>query len=221
MELDDLKAAWHDLDRKLAATQAALTRLQTDRTLDRTRSALRPLVWRLVWELLKLVAAVLLLGWYLSDNIHESRFAVPGLILHALAILAILSTVWQLVLVGRLDYSAPVVDIQKRLADLRTARCQTYFWVLALAPFIGVLILTVGVRGLFGGDLYAAVGLPFVLANVAFGVVFALVTVVVAKVWAARSPESRFRNWLVDGLVGGSLVRARKHAQEAAEFAAG
>lgn len=218
MELDDLKAAWHDLDRKLTATQAALSRLQTERTTDRTRTALRPLAWKLGWELLEGVAAAVLMGIYLGHNIDETRFAVPGLILHALAILSIISTVWQMVLLGRIDYSAPVVDIQKRLAELRAVRCRAWFWVLVLSPLLWVLLLVVAVRGVFGGDVYAACGVPFVLWNVVFGLVFSVAVWVVAMVWAAKMPVSAWREWLRDGLGGTSLTRAKTHLREAAAF---
>lgn len=220
MTLDDLKTAWAELDRKLTATQATVVRLQSERLTDRTKSALRFLPWQLTWELLEGVVAVALLGTYLANNIDETRFAVPGLILHALAILSIVSTVWQIVLLGRIDYSAPVVDIQKRLAGLRAARCRAWFWVLVLGPVVWVLLLIVGIRGLGGGDVYAACGMPFVLGNLAFGAVFTLVVWVVAKVWAAKRPVSAWREWLRDGLAGTSLTRAKRHLREAAEFAA-
>jgi F0F1-type ATP synthase assembly protein I len=220
MELDDLKAAWAELDRKLATTQAAVARLHAERTADRTKSALRLLPWQLVWELLEGVVAVVLVGMYLANNFGETRFAVPGLILHGLAILSIVSTVWQMVLLGRIDYSAPVVDIQRRLAALRAARCRAWFWVLVLAPLVWILLLIVGVKGLFGGDVYAACGLPFVLANLAFGAAVGLASWVVTKVWATKRPASAWREWLRDGLAGTSLTRAKRHLREAAEFAA-
>lgn len=220
MELDDLKTAWADLDRKLAATQATVVRLQTERVADRAKSALRLLPWQLVWELLEGIAAAVLMGMYLANNFDETRFAVPGLILHALAILSIITTVWQMVLLGRIDYTAPVVDIQKRLAHLRTARCWAWFWVLVLSPVVWILLLIVGIHGLGGGDVYAACGVPFVLGNLAFGAVFTLVVWVVAKVWSAKQPVSAWREWLQDGLAGTSLTRAKQHLREAAEFAA-
>jgi hypothetical protein len=220
MELDDLKAAWAELDRKLATTQAAVARLHAERTADRTRSALRPLPWQLAWELFEGIVAVVLMGVYLADHIGETRFAVPGLILHALAVMSIIATVWQMVLLGRVDFAAPVVDLQRQLARLRAARCRAWFWVLVLAPLVWILLLVVGVKGLFGGDVYAACGLPFVLANVAFGVVFTLIVWGVAKAWAGKQPASAWREWFTDGLAGTSLTRAKRHLREAAEFAA-
>lgn len=220
MDFDELKTAWAELDRKLAVTQAAVVRLQTERAADRTKSALRPLAWKLGWELLEGIVAVVLMGMYLANNFDETRFAVPGLILHALGVLSIISTVWQMRLLGRIDYSAPVVDIQRRLAELRAARCRAWFWVLVLSPVLWVLLLIVGIRGLGSGDVYAACGVPFVLGNLVFGAVFTLVVWVAAKVWATRRPVSAWREWLRDGLAGTSLTRAKRHLREAAEFAA-
>lgn len=219
MELDDLKAAWRELDHKVTATHAAVRHVRADQKLDRARSALRPLTWKLGWELLEGVAAAGLLGWYLAHHYQETRFAVPGLILHALAVLYVVSAVWQMMLVRRIDYAAPVVAIQKQLADLRAVRVRTWFWVLILSPLLWVLVLIVAVKGLLGADVYAG-GIPFVLSNVAFGAVFLLVAFGLARHWAAQSPASAWRNWLADGLAGGSLVRAKEHVREAARFAA-
>lgn len=219
MTLDDLKAAWADLDRKLTATQAAVHRLHTTHTLAGAKSSLRPLAWQLAWELLEGVAAAVLMGIYLANNFAETRFAVPGLILHALSILSIIATVRQVVLLRRLDYSAPVADIQARLADLRAFRLRVGLGVLLLAPFIwaaGVVVLLKAV----GVDVYDAFGWPWVAANFAFGVAFLVVAVAVVRTLADRFRGSRWLTSLADDLSGRSLARAAEHVRQAAEFTA-
>lgn len=218
MELDDLKVAWKELDRKVTATHSAVLNFQADQKLDRARTALRPLVWRLTWELLKMIAVAVLCGWYLADNYQETRFAVPGIVLHALAILSVISTVRQLEMVRRIDYSAPVISIQRQLAELRALRLRTYLAVLALAPLLWILVLIVVVKGVFGGDVYAAVGMPWVLANVGFGLAFVLAAVWVSRRWADRFRQSRFLSQLVDDLAGRSLATAMGHIADVAKF---
>jgi hypothetical protein len=218
MTLDELKTAWRELDRKVTAAHTTVLQFQAEQKLDRARSALRPLVWKLGWELFEGIVAVVLCGWYLGHNYAETRFAVPGIVLHVLSILSVISTVWQLELVRRIDYSEPVVTIQKRLVELRALRVRTWYWVLILSPLLWILLLITTARGLLGADLYDGAGLPFVLANFGFGVAFLAVAVLVSKVWAARSPDSSWRSWMADGLAGGSLVRAREQVREAAQF---
>jgi hypothetical protein len=218
MTLDDLKTAWADLDRKLTATQSALHQLHTTHTLDRARSALRPLAWKLVWESSQSVAAVVLLGLYLAGNFAETRFTLPGLVLLALALVDFAATVWQLVAVRRLDTAAPVVDLQKRLAELRAVRLRVWLGVLFTSPLIwalGVVVLTKAV----GVDVYEAFGWPWVAANFAFGVAFLVVAVVVAHKLVDRFRGSRWLTKLADDLAGRSLARATEQVKQAADFA--
>jgi hypothetical protein len=216
MTLDDLKTAWQDLDRKLAVTHAAVLRVQA----DRTRSALRPLAWSLTWELLQGLAAAGALGWYLAHHFAESRFAVPGLVLFALAVWSVVTIVWQCVLLRRIDYAGPVAVVHRQLAGLRLARVRFVFWVLVLCPLLWPLVLVVVAKGVLGADVYDGDGLRYVLANLGFGVAFLLAAWGVARFWAAKAPDSAWRNWLADGLAGRSLTRARQHVREAAEFQA-
>jgi hypothetical protein len=219
MTLDDLKAAWADLDRKLAVTHAAVHRMHATRALDRAKSALRPLAWKLGWELFEGVAAAVLVGLYLANHLADTRFAVPGLILHALAILSVGATVRQAVLLGRIDHSAPVVDLQKRLAGLRAFRLRVWLGVVFLGPFIwaaGVVVLPKAV----GVDVYDALGWPWVAANFAFGVVFLVAALVAARPLADRFRGSRWLSKVADDLAGRSLARATEQVRQAAAFAA-
>lgn len=216
MELDDLKAAWAELDRKLTATRAEVTRLHT----ARSKSTLRPLAWKLGWEVCEGATVVLLSALYLGNHPDELRFALPGVALLALGLLGLAAAVWQCELLRRIDQSAPVVDIQTRLAELRAFRLRVWLGVMFLCPLMWVLggIVLFKVAGV---DVYTAFGWPWVAANFAFGVVFLGVAV-----WAAQALAARFRgSWwltrLADGLTGRSLARAAEQARQAAEFAAG
>jgi hypothetical protein len=219
MTLDDLKTAWHDLDRKLAATHTAVLRFQAEQKLDRARSALRPLTWKLGWELLEGMAAAALLSVYLAHHFAESRFAVPGLVLFALAVASVVTTVWQWGLLRRIDYAGPVTAVHRQLADLRLVRARFGFWVLVLSPLLWALGLIVVPKGLLGADVYDG-GMPYVLANLGFGVAFLLVAWGVARHWAAKAPDSAWRSRLADGFAGRSLMRAKEHVREAERFAA-
>jgi serine/threonine-protein kinase len=219
MTLDDLKTAWADLDRKLTFTQAAVHRLHTTHALDRAKSSLRPLAWKLGWELLEGVAAAVLTGVLLANNFAETRFALPGVALLALAVGGVAATLRQVVLLRRLDYSAPVVDIQKHLAELRAFRLRAWLGVVFLCPVIwaaGVVVLPKAV----GVDVYDGFGWPWVVANFAFGVVFLVVAVAAARKLADRFRGSKWLTKLADDLTGRSLARAAEHVRQAAEFTA-
>ena len=125
MELDDLKIAWRELDRRLETVLALDRRVLRELKLDKTRSALRRLTGLLVFELIAGVPAVLLLGSFLAEHYAVARFAAPALVLHAVALFTILASVRQLAMVARIDYSAPILTIQHALAELRASRIRT------------------------------------------------------------------------------------------------
>ena len=92
MELDDLKTAWRELDRRLDASQAITLRVLKELKLDRTRSALRRLSALLVFELLSGVLATLLLGSFLADHHDSARFAIPAVVLDVAAVFTIVAS---------------------------------------------------------------------------------------------------------------------------------
>ncbi|MCU0703414.1 MAG: hypothetical protein MUF18_05495 [Fimbriiglobus sp.] len=219
MTLDDLKSAWVDLDRKLTATQVSVHQMRTAHALDRVQQSLRPLGWALGWELLQGLAAAVLLGVFLAAHASEAKFAIPGGVLYALAVLSIGLTVWQFTKLHSLDYTAPVVNVQIRLAELRRFRLRVALGVLFTSPLIwalGVIVIAKSV----GVDLFAAVGWPWVMANFGFGVVFLIAAVILARTLGDRFRGSGWLARLADNLTGRSLARATAQVREAAEFAA-
>src|SRR4051812_21438276 len=109
MELDDLKTAWRELDRRPDAGRAITPGVLKEGKLDRARSALRRLSALLTFELISGVLATLILGSFLADNHDSARFAIPALVLHVAAVFTIVASARQFARIGRLDYAAPVV----------------------------------------------------------------------------------------------------------------
>jgi hypothetical protein len=218
MEMEELKAAWHDMERKLAATNLAVEEIRVERGLDRSRAALRPLSVTLGLELIQEAAAALMLGAFLASHWREPKFAVLAVGLLALILLAASSEIRQMAMLRQIEYAAPVAEVQRRLADLRFLRLRTRRWVLLLAPLVWAPLLVVAARGLVGLDIYAGLGWPWVVANVAFGAAFAVVLAWASRRWGNRLAGTRWAVALADDLAGRSLARAIAQAREAASF---
>mgnify|MGYP001252741220 CR=1 FL=1 len=197
MELDDLKRQWEDQDRKLDVRLRLNARRLNDSVLARADTATRGLS-RLLWlELVMNAAAALLTGSFLADHISEARFVIPAAGLHLGVIALIVASIHQLVAIGKLDYAAPVVGIQKRLESLRVERIRATKWTLLCSPLLWPPLLIVALKGLFGVDAYATCGAAFLIANLLFGVL-----VIVLAVWTSRRYATRMgRSPLVQGLM--------------------
>src|SRR3954451_19422669 len=112
MELDELKEQWQKLDAKVQLGLRLDARLLREVTTARTRTFVGGEVWRRMPLLLLDVLAVVWLGWFAADHVHELRFFVPALVLMASAVFVLAAGVRQLALLRGVDYSAPVLRNQ-------------------------------------------------------------------------------------------------------------
>lgn len=217
MELDELKSLWQQTDRRLQAMEPTLylqQRLARTGALDRLRSKIRFTQLVLWYEVAFGVVVALLAGSYLADHWREIRFAAPAAALHLGAILTLGTAVWQLVALGQIDYGGPVLDIQRRLAQLRVVRARGNRWLLLSAPLLWALLLVVVPHGLIGLDVYRAFGVPWVGGNLFFGL-----AVLAAAAWASRRfPSSRLLRGLGDDLTGRRLAAASEVLDDLAAF---
>lgn len=219
MELDDLKDLWQQTDRRLDAMEPALRlqeRLARTGALDRVRSKIRFTHLVLWYELAFGGLVALLAGSYLADHLGEIRFAAPAALLHLGAILTIGLAAWQLAALGRIDYGGPVLDIQRRLAELRAVRARGNRWLLLSSPLLWALLIVVVPHGLAGLDVYRAFGIAWVGGNLLFGL-----AVLAAAAWASRRfPASGLLRALGDDLTGRRLTAMSGFLADIAAFEA-
>lgn len=155
MELDEMKLAWQTLGRQLERQNALNLQLFRDSRLDKLRRGLRPLVWGQVLQmtiglLFAVVAAIFWVGH--RDVAH---LVVCGLLVHAYGVLLIAFAARVLYLIQRIDPAAPVVAIQRQLADLRAWRVRVEAPVNAvLGCFIWIPVLWMNLAW-YGADLWS------------------------------------------------------------------
>lgn len=122
MELDEMKQAWQAVDRRLAKQQALDLELYRDRRMDRLRQRLRPLAW---WTMVQIPLGIALMLWgirFWSTHIGDARSVACGMVMQLFGLLSVMFPGRTLAMVLRIDYAAPVLEIQRRLADLRAWR---------------------------------------------------------------------------------------------------
>lgn len=220
MELDDLRKQWAGLDGKLDAALRLNRRVLDERVLDKVGSAMSRLGWALGAELTLDVVAVLLTGSFVADHVREVRFLVPGLMLQAFAIVQIATLACQIVVARRIDYGAPLVEIQKRIGMLRVSRTRTTMWTLILAPLLWTPLVVVALEGLFGVDAYESFGVPYLVANVTLGIAVIASGLLVSRRYAARFSASPFARRLMRDLAGVNLTVAVGFLDSLAQFEA-
>ena len=215
MNLDELKEKWETYDQKL---DHAIRLNEIRFRLIDVRGSLSRLFWPAAGGLVLDGIAMLILGDFIASHLSQPEFWIPALVLDAFVIAHSAWAVRQLVVLQALDYSAPIVTIQRTLAALRLLRVQAVKWTLALSPLLWTALLVVGPEALVGLNVYQALPISYLAANLGFGLAF-----LAAVTWLARHVEGRFKDspWLetlTDHLAGRSLTKARLTLHQIADF---
>ena len=212
-ELDDLKAAWQTVNRNLERQNALVLHQFKENKLSRFRSSLRPLV---LGQLLLLIIGVVITA--VSARFWVTHIGAPllltcGLLLHAWGVMFIFFAARDLLLIRQIDYAGPVIDIQKRLAELRAWHLRAAIWhgftgSVAWLPVMIVLLHAMG----------ANVGSPKPSKVVWLALTtLACLTFNYALVRLARSP-GRCGQALRKSWVGSTVNRAQTTLDEIAQF---
>lgn len=222
MELDDMKASWQLLDRRLQRQEALQLQLLTDRRLTGVRRSLRPLFWGQLVQLLVFGVPFVLLAAALWIDAGSTAAPLPwptlvaGIVVHAYGAAVIALSGGTLGMIHRIDYAAPVVDIQKQLGKLR--RFHVVNGLLAGLPwwFLWMPVLMV-LAGLGGADLYARAP-SVVWVGMGIGIAGLLGTWWFHH-WSRSPRRPRLARAMRDGATGGSLRRAQGLLDEIERFA--
>jgi len=220
MELDELKQAWQTLGRQLERHDAIQLQLYRDRKLDKARSSLRPLVWGQLMQMLFGLPFVVLAVCLWTQVAHSGApltlpLLLAGIFVHAYGVATVVLAGLTIGLVGTVNYSAPVLAIQKQLALLR--RFHLFNGMMAGLPWwlmwVPVLIVLAGLAGV---DLYARapsmiwIGLGIGAAGLA-GTWW-------LRRWSNHPRRASLGKRIDDAAAGGSIRKAQRILDEITEF---
>lgn len=215
MELDDLKTAWQTLNATLARQNDLNLALLRERRLERARHLLRPLAWGQALQMAAGVLLALVSAAFWVRHRAVPHLLVTGLLLHAYGIALILFGARVRALIGRLNFGGPVLELQRRLAELRRFYGWGGLWIGLPWWVLWLPLVEMAFTGLFGADLYLHAGDTFLPLNLALGSLGWIATLVLAG-WARRHPSLGPKFLRV--LEGSSLTRAQRLLDELESF---
>jgi len=169
MDIDELKSTWQMLDRHLQQQSTLNLHLFREGKLDKARSGLRRLYWGKIAQIL--FGDALIYFGIMACIRHRD---VPHLLACSAFMLAygVLTVVFGGVSLGRIasiDYTAPVVEISKRVDSLRRTHVMAN-WCLGLPWwFLWIAIFVLEVKANLGVDLFVAAP-SFIGISAAIGV---------------------------------------------------
>ncbi len=216
MELDELKATWQRLDRRVDELTAINHRLLAETISRKAR-------WRLAPLLVGAVLNIIIGGWFAlvwgrfwSAHLDMPVVAGAGIALHLASIGLIVIGAVRLVLVLRIDYTQPVLTIQRALANLQEFEARSFHavwfacWVLLPAAFVTL------VMGFAGVNLWKLAP-GYLLANFVVCLAGGLAPPLL-HMWARRR-SGRLAARIDNFLLSHSIARARAAIAEIDEFA--
>lgn len=213
MELDEMKLAWQAMNRQLERQQALGARLYMENRLDKLRHGLRPLLWGQVAQIAIGMWASWLAATFWFPRMSVTHFLVWGLMVHVLGIAMIVSGVRNIYLIRCIDYSAPVLEIQRRLAALRTWRVRVegpVFAVLGAFVWVPLLLIQMARSGIDPQVLMPALVSHLMLVGaVSLGLVVMGYGLIL---------YTGHRRWMEDNFAGSSVQRAESVLEEIVRF---
>ena len=192
MELDDLKQSWQALDRRLAQQHELHLQLYRENRLEKMKHGLRPL-W--VGQIVQIVAGALLslvAGNFWFEHRQFPHLLFCGVLVHLYGVLMIVFGARNLHLVKQVDYAAPVLEIQRRLAELRAWKTRIeapVFLVTGCFVWIPALLMLFAGLGADVWRLHQDVVLWLCASGVASLLLMWLAIRLIKHVWGARVLE--------------------------------
>lgn len=214
MELEDFKQTWQGIDRRLDQQYTLSVQLFRNGRLDKMHRGLRPLVWGQAFQILCGVLGLLVLAPVWVNHWRDGAVLVSGLVVHAYCIGLIVLGAMVETEIARLDYSAPVVAIQRQLTHLRRTYAVRGALFLGLPWwFLTAPLLVVITRGEVMRNAPSAIWI-----QLAIGASGLLATVWFYR-WSQQPQRAGLARRIDDSTTGGSLRRAQAALDEIARFA--
>lgn len=186
MELDELKSTWQVLDRHMQQQSTLNWHLFLERKLDKARSGLRRLYWGKIVQIL--FGDALIYFGIMAAIRHRD---VPHLFACSVFMLTygLLTVIFGGVALGRIssiDYTAPVVEISRRVDALRRGHVVAN-WCLGLPWwFLWIAIFVLEMQANAGVDLFVSAP-AFIWISTAIGSVGFIATIGYLRWRKARS----------------------------------
>jgi hypothetical protein len=216
MKFDDIKTQWTAYDKELDNSMRLNIRLLNG--WQKTNSAIQKLSRSAVIEMILGVLTAAVLGGFLYDHSLEMAFFIPALVLDAFVVFQVAFSGYQFTTLREIDFSAPILVSQKKLATLRRQRIQVTMWTLTLSPLLWVPLLIVILKGLLGLNVYELFDTTWLLTNMLFGLAVIPLMIWVSRRLALRWKGSALVKQLLDSVAGHELTEMNSFLENLKDF---
>ncbi|MCT4589331.1 MAG: hypothetical protein N4A71_16020 [Carboxylicivirga sp.] len=159
LELKKLMEAYDNkLDKTLRLNKSSVNELHFDKSQKSTKKILK---YR-IFETVTFSLLVIFLGWYIANNWEQTHLAISGTIVHVFALVALVGSIGQIVLLQQIDFSKPVVEIRKKM-ELVNSHGLLFVKLVFLSAPVWWSYAIVAIDALLEVDLYLHLDPDFVI----------------------------------------------------------
>lgn len=216
MELDELKASWQRLDRRVQELSAINRGLMMETILRKARWRLAPLVAVAVAFVVVGIGFAAVFGAFWIAHLDKPPVLIVGIALQVFGITLIVFGAGRLARLRRIDFTRPVLEIQRSLASLQRWDAWSFHAVWVESCLL-VLAFLVAFAVAMGGPRFLEHMPGYFLAQLLVWAAAALVPLLLYI--ASRRRRGRLAARMDAFLTGDGLARAKALTDEIEEFA--
>ncbi len=159
VELKKIMEAYDNkLDKTLRLNLSSMETLQLEKSQKSTQKILR---YR-IFEVLVFGFLAIFFGWYIANHLHQPHLVLSGVIVHVFALVALVGSIGQVVLLQQIDFLKPIVEIRKKI-ELVNAHELLFVKLIFLSAAVWWAYAIVAIDLFLGVDLYLYLDADFVL----------------------------------------------------------
>lgn len=216
MDLSHLQQTWNRFEQKLDQNRQLNLHLLRKVNLEKTKSKLSSLIWQ---QELTIIFYLMAGSWFIYFSAaHWGNWTsvFSGGILAVWSFIGTASAIYQLQLILNLDYSKPVIQLQKKLMTLKTSIIKNLRLAGWILPFYMAFVV-VGFQVLFGVDIIREMEPHVLVWNGIFSVSLIFVSLWIHKKLSPINADKDWLNWLIQGS-GSQVNEALEFLKEINEF---
>jgi hypothetical protein len=216
MELDELKSAWQRLDQRVEEIAALTRRSWTGTVTRRARWRLAPMLLGSVLNIIAGLIFAVMCGAFWSAHLDKPGVVVAGMTLHLASIGLVVIGAVRLALILQVDYTQPVLEIQRSLAKLQQWETRSFLVAWLGSWLVVTAAMMIAVAALTGFDLWQ-IAPSYVLMALAVSLAGGLAPWLLHR-WAQRR-GGRLAAWFDAFMLNHNIARASAAIAEIDDFA--
>jgi hypothetical protein len=198
MEHIDIQNLWKKSEALLEANRKLNLTLLKEIKLDKAKSSLNNLLFLPISTLLFYTIIGFYAMYFTVEYSEQWYFSFSGAIVVFFSFWLAWTSIKQLQLISSIDYTEAIINIQKKLAKLKTAiikNLRIIAWLLPFGPFIGIFFF----KSLFNLDVMSLLNYNMLISFGVITVILEMISLLLLKALHPNRKHTKWLNWLLQG----------------------